>query len=113
MMAQNQTWEAFEKYYAENVVVIEVPTGERREGKAAQRKAIEQWFGMVQEVHGGGVGAITADEENCVTMAETWMDITFQGGHRTKMSEVAVQKWEGDQIVQESFYYNAPPQQQQ
>lgn len=113
MLAQDQTWEAFDKFYAEDVVVIEKPTGERREGKEAQRKAIEQWYGMVEEMHGGGIGAITADEENGITTAETWMEVTFKGQGRAKMEEVAVQKWKGDQIIEESFYYHMPGGEQQ
>ena len=113
MLAQDQTWEAFDKFYAEDVVVIEKPTGERREGKEAQRKAIEQWYGMVEEMHGGGIGAITADEENGITTAETWMEVTFKGQGRAKMEEVAVQKWRGDQIIEESFYYHMPGGEQQ
>ena len=110
MQAQGQTMEAFEKYYAENCTVIEMPTGERREGKDAQRKAIQEWFGNVEEMHGGGVKAITSNEEECTTCIENWFDVTFKQGGRMKMEEVGVQKWEGDQIVEERFYYNMPGQ---
>jgi hypothetical protein len=34
------------------------------------------------------------------------MDVTFKGGQRAKMNQVAVQKWEGEQIVHEEFYYD-------
>jgi len=108
MLGQGQAAEAFEKYYADNCVVVEA-NGEVREGKEAQRKAIQQWFSMVEEHHGGGVGAITANEESGVACVESWTDITI-GGHRNKMEEVAVQKWENGQIVHERFYYNVPPQ---
>ena len=63
---------------------------------------------MVQEVHDGGVGSITADEENGVTMVESWMDVTYKEGGRMKMEEVAVQKWQGDKIIHERFYHNMP-----
>ncbi|MEM7038680.1 MAG: SnoaL-like domain-containing protein, partial [Bacteroidota bacterium] len=111
-MGQGQIMEAFEKYYAENCQITEKPTGEVRDGKAAQRAAIQQWFGMVKEFHGGGVNSITSDEEAGVTMVESWSEITFQDGKRVKMEEVAVQKWEGDQIAAESFYYHMPMQPQ-
>jgi len=107
-IGNGQLWEAFEQYYADNVQVQE-PVGEIRNGKEAQREAIQQWFGMVKEMHGGGCTSITSDEENGITTAATWTDITFQDGRRTKMEEVAVQKWEGDQIVHERFYYMMPP----
>ncbi|MDH3648107.1 MAG: nuclear transport factor 2 family protein [Saprospiraceae bacterium] len=107
LMGEGKMMDAFEKYYAENVIVVE-PTGEVREGKDAQRKAIQNWAGMVKEMHGGGVGAITSNEAAGVTCVESWVDVTFQDGNRLKMEEVAVQKWDGDQIVHERFYYNIP-----
>ena len=63
---------------------------------------------MVKEFHGGGCDSICSDEENGVTTAETWMDVTFQDGNNMKMSEVAVQKWQDGQIIDEKFYYNMP-----
>lgn len=106
MMDQGQMMEAFEKYYAENVTVIEA-NGEVREGKEAQRKALEGWTASLQEMHGGATEAITANEEARVTMVESWADVTFKDGTRIKMEEIAVQHWEGEQIVKERFYYNA------
>ena len=35
------------------------------------------------------------------------MDITFKDGNRVIMEQVAVQKWENNQIVHERFYYNS------
>lgn len=110
MIGQGQMDEAFEKFYHDDVKVTEVATGEVREGKDAQRKAIEGWKGMVKEIHGGGCDSICSDEDNGVTTAETWVDITFQDGNRMKMSEVAVQKWQDGQITDEKFYYNMPGQ---
>lgn len=110
MQSQGQTMEAFEKYYADNCKIIEMPSGEVRNGKDAQREAIKGWFESVEEFHGGGASNITANEEDGTTCCEVWFDITMKGAGRMKMEEVAVQKWQGDQIVEEKFYYNAPPQ---
>jgi hypothetical protein len=41
-------------------------------------------------------------------MVESWMDVTFQGGMRPKWEQIARQKWQGDQIIEERFYYNMP-----
>lgn len=106
MIGQGQMLDAFEKYYHEDVVMHEA-TGEVRKGKDVNREFEKQWLSQVEAMHGGGVNAITADETNGVTMVETWMDITM-GGNRMKMEEVCVQKWDGDQIIHERFYYNAP-----
>ncbi len=113
MMAEGKTMEAFNELYHDNVQVYEMPTGEHRDGKEAQRKAIEGWFSAVKEVNGGGVTSITANEETGVSSAETWMDITMQDGNRMKMEEVAVQKWEDGKIIEEKFYYHMPTQQEQ
>ena len=110
MQLQGQVMEAFEKYYAENCKITEMPNGETREGKDAQRKAIQDWFGMVQEHHGGGLTLVTSNEEEATTCCETWFDITFKEGGRMLMKEVGIQKWEGDQIVEERFYYHMPTQ---
>lgn len=106
MVHTGQFFEAFEKYYAEDVEMIEA-TGDVRKGKDTSREFEKQFFESVEEVHGGGVNAITANEEEGITMVESWMELTFKEGGRTKMEEVAVQHWEGDQIVKERFYYNA------
>ncbi len=110
MMAEGNTMEAFEKYYHDDVTVIEVPNGDTRKGKDAQRKIIKEWFESVEQVHGGGVNSVCANEEDGVSTAESWTDVTFKGGDRMKLSEVAVQKWKDGQIIEEKFYYNMPQQ---
>jgi ketosteroid isomerase-like protein len=110
MMNEVGSMEAFEKYYADNCTVIEMPTGETRQGKDAQRKAIIEWFGSVEEMHGGGVHSITSDEDNGITTIESWFEMTMKGGPRVRMEEVGIQKWQGDQIVEEKFYYSEPGQ---
>lgn len=107
MIGQGQLLEAFEKYYHEDVVMVEA-NGEERKGKDTNREFEKQWLSSVKEMHGGGVIGITANEDEGVTMVETWMDSTFQDGNRMKMEEVCVQKWKGDQIIRERFYYNMP-----
>ncbi|NND77929.1 MAG: nuclear transport factor 2 family protein [Flavobacteriales bacterium] len=105
LIGEGKAMDAFEKYYHDDVTMIEC-TGEVRKGKAANREFEQNWFNSVQEIHGGGVNAITADEENGVTMVETWTDMTFKDGNRMKMEEVARQKWQDGQIIEERFYYN-------
>lgn len=104
MIGQGKSLEALDQFYADHVVVQD-NTAPLREGKEAQRAAIQQWFGMVKEYHSSGVSSITSDEDNGITTVESWTEITFQDGNRIKMEEVGVQKWEGDKIVHERFYY--------
>jgi ketosteroid isomerase-like protein len=105
MSAQGKSLDAFEKYYHKDVVMVEA-TGEARKGKEANRKFETEFMGMIKEMHGGGVRAITSNEKEAVTMVESWMDVTMKDGKRSMMEEVAVQKWKGDQIIHERFYYN-------
>ncbi|MFY0591605.1 SnoaL-like domain-containing protein [Roseivirga sp.] len=106
MMGQGQMLEAFDKFYADDVVMVEA-TGEVREGKAYNRTFEEKWLESVQEMHDGGVGAMAANDEAGQTMTESWADVTFQGGMRMKLEQVSVKKWENGKVVHERFYYNA------
>ena len=106
MIGEGNMLEAFETYYHNDVVMVEA-TGDKREGKDANREFETNWLAGIQEMHGGGVNAITSNEDAGVTMVEAWTDMTFKDGNRMKMEEVAVQKWDGDKIIHERFYYNA------
>lgn len=107
MIGQGKVLEAFDKYYDDSVVMQE-NSDEPRRGKAVNRASLEEFFADIVEHHGGGVGAITSNEKEGVTMVESWMDATFKGGGRMKMEEVAIQKWKGGKIVHERFYHNMP-----
>lgn len=111
LIEDGKSMEALEKFYADKVQVVEA-NGETRDGKEAQRKALQDWYGMVKEMHASGVTAITSNEETATTTVESWMEATFADGNRFKMEEVAVQKWEGDQIIHERFYYFVPAEMQ-
>jgi hypothetical protein len=104
MINSGQLLEAFEKYYAENVVMQEM--GEApREGKETNRAYEIGFLNSIEAVHGAGVNNITSDESKSVVMVENWMDLTFKGGHRVKLEQVCVQQWEGEQIINERFYH--------
>jgi ketosteroid isomerase-like protein len=105
LVGKGKMMDAFEKYYHNDIVMVEA-TGEERKGKDANRKFEVEFMGMIKEVHGSGVTAITSNEKEATTMVESWMDVTMKDGKRNKMEEVAVQKWKGDQIIHERFYYN-------
>lgn len=106
MAGQGQLIEAVEKFYADDVTIVEA-TGETFHGKETQKKRTQEWLESREAIHGGGVTAITANEEDQVSCVESWVDVTFQG-HRMKFEEVAVQKWKDGKVVHERFYYNAP-----
>ena len=106
-MSKGQLMDAFEQYYHEDVVMIEA-TGEVRDGKDANREAEIKFLASVEGWHGGAVVAITSNEQEGISMVESWVEVTFQGGTRTKLEQIARQKWQGDQIIEERFYYNIP-----
>ena len=107
MLGQGQLLEAFDKYYHQDVI-MEEPRGTRN-GKADCRSYEEQFLSSIQEFHHMEVTAIGADDANGKTFIEVMMDITFKDGNRAKFEQVGVQKWEGDQIVHERFYYDNSP----
>lgn len=105
MIFTGKLLEAFEKFYGEDVVMQE-NFEEPRTGKAANRAYEEKFVASVEAIHDGGISNITYDEAKQVAMVESWMDVSFKGGPRVKMGQVAVQQWQGDQIVHERFYHS-------
>ena len=95
--------EAFEKYYADDVVMQE-NSEEPRKGKEANRKAEEEFMASVEAFNGASVKASAVNGD--VTFSEWEMDITFKGGHRVKMNQVAVRQWKNGKIAHERFFYN-------
>jgi ketosteroid isomerase-like protein len=95
--------EAFEQYYADDVVMQE-NSEEPRKGKAENRKAEEQFMASVEAFNGASVKASALNGN--VTFSEWEMDITFKGGNRVKMSQVAVRQWKNGKIAHERFFYN-------
>src|SRR5580700_8054528 len=81
--------EAFEQYYADDVVMQE-NSDEPRVGKAVNRKAEEDFFSSLAEFHEGKVVATAVNGD--VTFGEWFMDVTFKNGHRMKLAQVAVRR---------------------
>lgn len=105
MVLTGKGMEAFEKHYHNDVVMQEnnqPPTI----GKEANREREKQAMTMVEEFHGAEAKAVAIGDNT--TMVEWLFDMTYKGGHRAKMEQVAVQKWKDGQIVHERFYYNSP-----
>ena len=95
---------AFEKFYAENVVMQE-NSSPATEGKSANREREQQFVGSIAEFHGAGVLAAVASDD--VSFSEWWMDVTFQDGNRKKLEQSVVRRWQDGLVVQERFYYGA------
>jgi ketosteroid isomerase-like protein len=108
MLGEGKMMDAFEKYYHEDVVMTEA-TGDSYSGKARNRERMHEWEESLEQMHDGGTGHITSNEDEAVTMVESWTDVSFKNGQRMKIEEIALQQWEGDQIIRERFYYNPGP----
>ena len=95
--------EAFELYYADDVVMQE-NSEEPRVGKDANRKVEVEFFSSLAEFHLGKLvsSAVNGD----VTFGEWFMDVTFKNGHRAQVAQVAVRRWKDGKIAHERFYYH-------
>lgn len=103
MIQRGEILPAFEKFYAENVVMQEnseppVP------GKAANRDREKAFVDSVQAVHGIKLMRSAANGE--VAFGEWLFDVTFKGGGRVKLEQVSVRQWRDGKVVNERFYYN-------
>ena len=101
LIRQGKALEAFEKFYAEEIVMIE--NDQATEGKAANREREQQFFGSIQEVHDASIGpsAVSGDTSFC----QQFFDATFKDGNRVKMDEVSVRTWKDGKVVRERFFY--------
>lgn len=94
---------AFDKYYADDVVMQE-NTAEPFAGKALNRKREEEFVNSIEVFHGAQLlgSAVNGD----VSYSEWALEVTFKGGLRITLTQVAARRWKNGQIVHERFYYN-------
>jgi len=93
----------FEKYYAEEVVMQE-NSADPIPGKAANRERELQFVNSIEQFHGASVLSSAANGNT--SFSEWEMDVTFKGGARNKLAQIAVRTWNDGQVVRERFYYN-------
>jgi len=105
LLGQGKSMDAFEKYYAEDIIMQE-PGEEPRVGKEANRKFELEYIAGIEEMHGAEIKNVAINSEKGVVFIQTWMDATFKGYGRMQMEEVQVQTWKDGQIVHERFFYN-------
>lgn len=101
MIRRGKALEAFERFYADDVVMIE--NDQAFEGKELNRKREQEFFGNIKEVHAASIGAtaVGGDTSFCEQSFET----TLLDGTRVRIEEVAVRTWRDGKIVRERFYY--------
>ena len=103
MITENRILEAFEKYYADDVVMQE-NEDEPRVGKVVNRKNEEDFFNGITETHANKILGI-AYGDNYSTI-ESFQDVTHKDWGRTARTQVSVQHWKDGQIIKEKYYYS-------
>ncbi len=109
MIQEGKIMEAMGEFYAEDVVMAEngAPPTSGLEANLAREQAFvdnTEWHGL--ELKGVAVG-------DNLTMSEWFMDFTNSAyGARLRFTQVAVQRWRGDKIYDERFYYDPTPVQE-
>lgn len=101
MILEGKALEAFDKYYAENVVMQE-GAEEPFVGKQTNREREEEFFGSVTELRAMELKNVAVGEG--VTMCEWHFDYTHEEWGDVKYDQVAVQRWEDGKIAKERFY---------
>ncbi len=104
MILQGQVLDAFEKFYADDVVMQE-NEGEERVGKDVCRQYEQAFVGGLTAFRSAEVKAVAVDEENGVAMTEWFFDFTHRDWGDVARHQVAVQRWRDGKIVHERFYY--------
>lgn len=102
MILAGQAIEAFEKFYADDIVMQENDQPPRV-GKATNREFEQQFFGMIKEFHGATLGDVAVGGD--VSFSEWTFDVTFQDGNRVANPQVTRRKWQDGKIVNERFYH--------
>ena len=106
LVLEGKIMDAFERYYAENVVMQENEQ-EPTVGKAANRAREKQFLDSLVDFRGAEVKSVAVDEERDVTMVEWFYDYTHREWGQRTYQQVSVQRWEDGQIVHERFYYGS------
>lgn len=102
MILRGEAMEAFERFYADEVVMqenLDAPTV----GKEANRAREQAFFGAIETFHGAELASAGAGED--VSFAELSFDATYKGGGRSTLTEVAVRRWKDGKVIHERFYY--------
>ena len=102
MVLQGQSMEAFEKFYADDVIMQEnaqTPTV----GKDANRRREEAFFNNLIDFRSAVVLNVATGDG--VTMVEWSYDYTHKEWGIKKYTQIAVQHWRDGRIWKEQFYY--------
>jgi len=103
MIEEGWILDAFEKYYADDVVMQEVEQ-EPRPGKEANRAYEEAWVSGLKRITITQKG-IAINEETGRVYVEAHYDFDHETWGHLSYDQVAAQRWEDGTIVEETFYH--------
>jgi SnoaL-like protein len=103
MILQGEMLDAFDKFYAEDVVIQE-NVNEPVSGKSANRTNEVAFLDGITAFRGAEVKNIIINDQ--VTVIQWHFDYDHKDWGTRKYDQVSVQRWDGDQIVYEKFYYS-------
>ncbi len=102
MILEGKMMDAFEKYYADDVVMQEINM-EPTVGKDANREREKKWLDGITDFRGAEVKNVAVGDN--VSMVEWFMDYSHKEYGDVTMDQVAVQNWKDGKIVKEVFYH--------
>ena len=103
MILEGKVLDAFEKFYAEDVVMQDNNYPERV-GKDVNRQYEEAFVTGLTEFRGAKVLSSIISDDMAVT--EWWLDYSHKDWGTRNYRQLAVQRWKNGKIVEEKFYYN-------
>ena len=99
MIATGKAMEAFEKFYADDVVMRE------NHNCDLDTPLVDQFdfFGNVAEFHEGSLLGSAAQGDR--SYSEWVFDVTFKDGSRMRNHQVAARHWKDGKVISEQFFY--------
>lgn len=103
MILLGQLIPAFDQFYDENVEMIE--NTDSFKGKSLNHKREEEFVNSIEKVN--ACELLSEATHGDTTYSEWHMDVTFKGGQRYDLYQVAVRQWKNGKVVKEHFYHKA------
>ncbi len=103
MILGGKAIEAFDKFYADDVVMQE-NNDEPRAGKELNRKYEVEFFSSLASWNDGRIEGAAVNGD--LSFSQWYMDVTFKNGFNMKATQIAVRKWKDGKVVHERFFYN-------
>jgi hypothetical protein len=103
MILEGKILEAFDKFYAPEVIMQDndYPA---RVGFDMCRQFEEAFVNGLTEFRGSKV--VDTLISDGIAVVEWWFDYTHKEWGDRNYTQVCVQRWKGDKIIEEKFYYN-------